>query len=63
MIRFIDLAMAKAREKGFKGLCALDGEAGLKLAHAFDEDELAFDTAHIRYCAATAAASGFRIGL
>ena len=32
-------------------------------AHAFDEDELAFDPAHARYCAAAAAASGWRISL
>ena len=32
-----------AREKGFKGLVALDGEAGLKLAHAFEPDAITLD--------------------
>ena len=32
-----------AREKGFKGLVALDGEAGLELAHAFEPDAITLD--------------------
>jgi CheY-like chemotaxis protein/GAF domain-containing protein len=40
---FSKVLLEMAREKGFKGLCALDGEAGLKLAHAFEPDAITLD--------------------
>ncbi|MDB4914223.1 MAG: Histidine kinase, partial [Gemmatimonadetes bacterium] len=40
---FSKVLLEMAREKGFKGLCALDGEAGLQLAHAFDPDAITLD--------------------
>ncbi|HEV7992455.1 MAG TPA: response regulator, partial [Gemmatimonadaceae bacterium] len=40
---FSKILLEMAREKGFKGLCALDGEAGLKLAHAFEPDAITLD--------------------
>jgi CheY-like chemotaxis protein len=40
---FSKVLLEMAREKGFKGLCALDGEAGLKLAHAFNPDAITLD--------------------
>jgi CheY-like chemotaxis protein/signal transduction histidine kinase/HAMP domain-containing protein len=40
---FCKILLDMAREKGFKGLCALDGEAGLKLAHAFEPDAITLD--------------------
>ncbi|HTK50028.1 MAG TPA: HAMP domain-containing protein [Gemmatimonadaceae bacterium] len=40
---FAKVLLEMAREKGFKGLCALDGEAGLKLAHAFEPDAITLD--------------------
>jgi CheY-like chemotaxis protein len=42
-ISFAKVLLEMAREKGFKGLCALDGEAGLKLAHAFEPDAITLD--------------------
>jgi HAMP domain-containing protein/CheY-like chemotaxis protein/signal transduction histidine kinase len=40
---FCKILLDMAREKGFKGLCAMDGEAGLKLAHAFEPDAITLD--------------------
>jgi CheY-like chemotaxis protein/signal transduction histidine kinase/HAMP domain-containing protein len=40
---FCKILLEMAREKGFKGLCAMDGEAGLKLAHAFEPDAITLD--------------------
>jgi CheY-like chemotaxis protein len=40
---FAKVLLEMAREKGFKGLCALDGESGLKLAHAFEPDAITLD--------------------
>jgi CheY-like chemotaxis protein len=40
---FSKVLLEMAREKGFKGLCALDGEAGLTLAHAFNPDAITLD--------------------
>jgi CheY-like chemotaxis protein len=40
---FSKVLLEMAREKGFKGLVALDGEAGLKLAHAFEPDAITLD--------------------
>jgi HAMP domain-containing protein/CheY-like chemotaxis protein/signal transduction histidine kinase len=40
---FSKILLEMAREKGFKGLCALDGEAGLKLAHALEPDAITLD--------------------
>jgi CheY-like chemotaxis protein len=42
-VNFSKILLEMAREKGFKGLCALDGEAGLKLAHAFEPDAITLD--------------------
>jgi HAMP domain-containing protein/CheY-like chemotaxis protein/signal transduction histidine kinase len=40
---FCKILLDMAREKGFKGLAAMDGEAGLKLAHAFEPDAITLD--------------------
>jgi HAMP domain-containing protein/CheY-like chemotaxis protein/signal transduction histidine kinase len=40
---FSKILLEMAREKGFRGICALDGEAGLKLAHAFEPDAITLD--------------------
>ncbi len=40
---FSKVLLEMAREKGFRGLNALDGEAGLKLAHAFGPDAITLD--------------------
>jgi HAMP domain-containing protein/CheY-like chemotaxis protein/signal transduction histidine kinase len=40
---FSKILLEMAREKGFRGLNALDGEAGLKLAHAFEPDAITLD--------------------
>ena len=40
---FSKILLEMAREKGFKGLNALDGESGLKLAHAFGPDAITLD--------------------
>jgi len=42
-VSFNKILLEMAREKGFKGLCALDGDAGLKLAHAFEPDAITLD--------------------
>jgi CheY-like chemotaxis protein/GAF domain-containing protein len=42
-VNFCKILLEMAREKGFKGLCAMDGEAGLKLAHAFEPDAITLD--------------------
>ncbi len=41
--KFNKVLLEMAREKGFKGLSALDGDAGLKLAHAFEPDAITLD--------------------
>ncbi len=40
---FSKILLEMTREKGFKGINALDGEAGLKLAHAFEPDAITLD--------------------
>ncbi|HEY0997635.1 MAG TPA: HAMP domain-containing protein, partial [Gemmatimonadaceae bacterium] len=40
---FARVLLDMAREKGFRGLVALDGEAGLQLAHAFEPDAITLD--------------------
>jgi CheY-like chemotaxis protein/signal transduction histidine kinase/HAMP domain-containing protein len=42
-VAFAKILLDMAREKGFRGLSALDGEAGLKLAHAFEPDAITLD--------------------
>jgi HAMP domain-containing protein/CheY-like chemotaxis protein/signal transduction histidine kinase len=42
-VSFSRILLDMAREKGFRGLCALDGAAGLKLAHAFKPDAITLD--------------------
>jgi CheY-like chemotaxis protein/signal transduction histidine kinase len=42
-VTFSKVLLDMAREKGFRGLNALDGEAGLKLAHAFEPDAITLD--------------------
>jgi CheY-like chemotaxis protein/GAF domain-containing protein len=42
-VTFAKILLDMAREKGFRGVCALDGEAGLKLAHAFEPDAITLD--------------------
>jgi len=42
-VTFSKVLLDMAREKGFKGLNALDGEAGLKLAHALEPDAITLD--------------------
>ncbi len=42
-VNFNKILLEMAREKGFRGLCALDGDAGLKLAHAFEPDAITLD--------------------
>jgi CheY-like chemotaxis protein len=42
-VTFAKILLDMAREKGFRGVVALDGEAGLKLAHAFEPDAITLD--------------------
>ncbi len=42
-VTFSKVLLEMAREKGFKGLSALDGEAGLQLAHALEPDAITLD--------------------
>ncbi len=42
-LNFSKIMLEMAREKGFKGLNALDGEAGLQLAHAYEPDAITLD--------------------
>ncbi|MDB4878258.1 MAG: ATP-binding region ATPase domain protein [Gemmatimonadetes bacterium] len=40
---FAKILLEMAHEKGFKGLVALDGDAGLQIAHAFHPDAITLD--------------------
>jgi len=40
---FAKILFEMAREKGFKGVVALDGEAGLRIAHAYKPDAVTLD--------------------
>ncbi len=40
---FAKILLDMARDKGFRGLVGLDGEAGLELAHAFEPDAITLD--------------------
>jgi CheY-like chemotaxis protein len=40
---FAKILLDMARDKGFKGLVALDGEAGLRVAHAYKPDAITLD--------------------
>ncbi|MFN2565339.1 MAG: response regulator, partial [Gemmatimonadaceae bacterium] len=40
---FAKVLLDMARDKGFRGLVGLDGEAGLELAHAFEPDAITLD--------------------
>ncbi|HEY4219159.1 MAG TPA: HAMP domain-containing protein [Gemmatimonadaceae bacterium] len=40
---FAKILLDMAHEKGFKGIAALDGDAGLQLAHAFQPDAITLD--------------------
>ena len=42
-VSFSRILLDMAREKGFKGVVALDGDAGLQLAHAFAPDAITLD--------------------
>ncbi|MEP6621743.1 MAG: response regulator, partial [bacterium] len=42
-VNFSKILLEMAREKGFKCIVALDGEAGLKLAHGFEPDAITLD--------------------
>jgi len=42
-MNFAHILLDMARDKGFKGIVALDGESGLDLAHAFHPDAITLD--------------------
>jgi CheY-like chemotaxis protein len=42
-LNFARILLDMAREKGFKGLVAIDGEAGLRIAHAYNPDAVTLD--------------------
>jgi HAMP domain-containing protein/CheY-like chemotaxis protein len=42
-VSFAKILLDMAHEKGFKGLVALDGEAGLRIAHAYKPDAITLD--------------------
>jgi CheY-like chemotaxis protein len=42
-VPFANILLDMAREKNYKGLVALDGEAGLRIAHAFKPDAITLD--------------------
>jgi HAMP domain-containing protein/CheY-like chemotaxis protein/signal transduction histidine kinase len=42
-VPFAKILLDMAREKNYKGLVALDGEAGLRIAHAFKPDAITLD--------------------
>ena len=42
-VNFAKVLLDMARDKGFRGLVALDGRAGLQLAHAYEPDAITLD--------------------
>lgn len=42
-IKFSDILLGLTREKNFKGLCAIDGESGIELAHRYTPNAIILD--------------------